>query len=266
LTSWFWDDVTVIPFGDDQGGIRVVTTTAVVLLAIVGVYLYEWTLTPEAVKSLVADYGILAQQVSQQFQVGDGAGRSIQSVMSRGILPFITYPFLHSGPIHAASCALAFWAFGSRLESRTSWWRFLLFLVLSTVAGGLAQLQWGAAPDVVHLGATVPVGSVALAYLVLYPKARTRVLVLPLPLILRVPAVVSLAIFGVLQFHKIQDFFGLDCGVSLDYIPQAASVSFCGLVLGPLLLGWRRKTTSGSKTAKSKRRAPSRRGSYAHKR
>jgi rhomboid family protein len=236
----------VIPFGDDQGRIRFVVTTFALFVGIVGVYVYQWSLGPSALQTLVSDYGFVAQQVVAPFrplEVGEPA-RHLAGLLSSGFLPFVTYPFLHSGPIHMASCALALWTFGSRLESRTSWWRFLSFFLLCSIAGGIAQVWWGSHPESVHLGATVPVASVALAYLALYPKARTRVLLLPLPLFARIPAIVSVLLFAVLQFHKVQGFFGLDCGVSLGYVPQVGSILLGGLVLGPLLLGRRRRVAS----------------------
>jgi membrane associated rhomboid family serine protease len=157
------------------------------------------------------------------------------------VLPLLVHPLLHAGPLHALGNVLVLSVFGARLERRTSWWRFAAFLVLCGTLSGLLHVLVTIDEAGPRLGASVLAGSVALTYLLLYRRARIRVLVLPLPLVIQVPAVVVGGIWGVAQFHKVQDFLTLGYGTSFGYRVTIAGVLGGGLLLGPGILGWKRR-------------------------
>ena len=226
----------MIPLGDDQGKFRFVATTVVLSAGLLAAFIYQWSLSEKAVASLAASMGLVVPDVMAALR-----GASGLNFVLHGLVPMFFHSFLHAGPIHVASCVVGLWAFGARLESRTSWWRFLLFFAVCTVLGGVAQLYLDPKSDAAHLGATVPVGSAGLVYWLLHTKARIRLLILPLPMIVWAPSIVAFLIFATLQFHKVQECIGLGCGVSIGYVPQLAGVAVGGLIVGPVLLGPRRR-------------------------
>lgn len=235
--------------------------TLVLVSAVVGVYVYQWFAGSETVAGFAGSYGLLLPEVLAAFRrfgvaVDTGAAAAgLSAVFADGVVPLLVYPFLHSGPIHAVTNAMALFVFGSRMEARTSWWRLLLFFVCCSVFAGAVELQHGVDREVVHLGATAPIAALGLGYLLFYPKARIQMLALPLPIFIELPAVILFAIWGALQFHKVQDFFGLGCGVSLGYTSQVVACLVGGLILTPLILGKRRKVPREKKpkTRKSKK-------------
>ena len=235
----------MIPLGDDQGKLRFTPVTLLLLSTIVATFVCQWPLEVERCDEFTRRYGMIPREVLAALQ-----GQGKQHFVMDGIVPVFTYGFLHNGPIHAFSCAVALWAFGMRLEARTSWWRFGVYYVLCLLLAAATQLHFAHdAPyddrGIVRVGSTGPVGATAITYCVLYFKARLRILVLPVPLIVAVPPLIALAVFVALQFHKVQQFAGLSCGVAIHYWPALATMGIGGFLMGPLLLGWQTaKSTS----------------------
>ena len=230
-------------------------------MCIVGVGLYQWFGSPVEVALLAGDLGLVprtALGASRRLAREFGDGPSLDTIVEffyKVIGPTFAYTFLHAGPIHAVSNVFALWVFGSRLESDTSWWRLGSFALLCAVVGAVAELNWATDPTSVRLGASAVVGGVAVAYLLFHSKARITVLCLPLPILVRTPAVLVAVFWAALQFHKIQEFLGGGYGASIGYPAQASGCVVGGLVLAPLVLGIKRRKLTGKKPVRGARRS-----------
>src|SRR5580704_2580813 len=92
-------------------------STAVVTLSLIAIntliFLYQATLTPYELNSLVTQWGIVPDQMR-------GAG----------LLTLFTSMFLHGGWLHLIFNMLYLWAFGRNLEDLIGGPRFLAFYIL----------------------------------------------------------------------------------------------------------------------------------------
>jgi membrane associated rhomboid family serine protease len=117
-------------------------------------------------------------------------------------LTVITSMFLHGGFLHIASNMLFLFVFGPQVEALCGSLRFLAFYLLCGIAGDAAQVAIGPGSHVPSLGASGAIAGVLGAYLVNFPFASVRTIV-PIgcfPLFLRLPALVVIGIWALVQF------------------------------------------------------------------
>ncbi|MEO1745501.1 MAG: rhomboid family intramembrane serine protease, partial [Pseudomonadota bacterium] len=107
-------------------------------------------------------------------------------------LSLVSYAFLHADIMHLGGNMLFLWVFGDNVEDAMGHVRFLIFYVLSAIAGALAHGLIEPASTAPLIGASGAVAGIVGAYLMLHPKVRVWVLVLgriPLPLPAWIPLV-----------------------------------------------------------------------------
>lgn len=98
----------------------------------------------------------------------------------------LTSLFLHGGVLHLGGNMLFLWVFGDNVEDDLGHGRYVLFLALCGVGGGLAHAATTGNPDAPLVGASGVVAGVVAAYLMLHPQVKVWVLVFwGLPLRLR---------------------------------------------------------------------------------
>jgi membrane associated rhomboid family serine protease len=106
----------------------------------------------------------------------------------------ITMMFLHGGWFHLISNMWMLWVFGNNVEDRLGPFVFLLFYLLGGVVAILAQ--WIVDPNstVPIVGASGAVAAVLGGYLITYPTAKVRTLVILVifPLLINLPAFIVL--------------------------------------------------------------------------
>ena len=116
-------------------------------------------------------------------------------------LAFLTYGFVHDGPIHAAATLLYLWLFGPALEDRLGRGTWLLLHALGLAAGGVAAAWLHSSALVPVTGASAEVAAVLAAYLVVYPRSQVliaTIVVLEFDVV-EIPAVVFLSVWLVVQ-------------------------------------------------------------------
>ena len=102
----------------------------------------------------------------------------------------VSYMFLHANLLHLGGNMLVLWVFGDNIEDAMGHWRYAVFFVLAGIAGGLAEVLLGSAPEVPVVGASGAIAGVMGAYLLLHPRARVLVL-----LAFRLPIVIPASLF-----------------------------------------------------------------------
>lgn len=138
--------------------------------------------------------------------------------------------FFHGGLLHLGFNMLFLWVFGNNIEDRLGIPVFAAFYVVSGVAATFAQSL--ATPDstVPLIGASGAIAGILGAYLVLYPRARIRTLLLFIFItVADLPAIVVLGLWFVLQV-----FQGVGPGGVSDNVAYLAHVG--GFVTGMLLI------------------------------
>jgi membrane associated rhomboid family serine protease len=119
----------------------------------------------------------------------------------RGLL---TSMFLHGGWLHLIGNMLYLWIFGDNIEEQFGRLGYVILYLVGGVAAGLAQVAIDPGSTVPTIGASGAVAAILGAYLVLYPRARVRTLVLLFYFIRLVdlPAVLVLGLWFVMQLFS----------------------------------------------------------------
>lgn len=121
--------------------------------------------------------------------------------------PISTYPtiyssmFLHSGIGHLAGNMLYLWIFGNNIEDTLGKFRFIIFYLICGTLASFGHILTDLHSDIPMVGASGAISGILGAYLVLFPFARVKTLVFLgfLITIVRIPAVILLAIWILIQ-------------------------------------------------------------------
>ena len=86
----------------------------------------------------------------------------------------LTSMFMHGGFMHLAGNMLYLWIFGDNIEGALGHFRFILFYFLCGLVAAFTQIV--SAPDstIPMIGASGAVSGVLGAYLIFYPRARSK--------------------------------------------------------------------------------------------
>jgi len=154
----------------------------------VAVFLYELSLTPDQLETLVYVFGIVPARYTHP------EWAQMIGVPVDDYWPFLTSMFLHGGWVHIIGNMWSLWIFGDNVEDRMGRSRFLAFYLLTGLLAGATHALTNPESTVPTVGASGAIAGVLGAYFVLFPHARI-VTMLPLffiPFFFEVPAVTYL--------------------------------------------------------------------------
>jgi membrane associated rhomboid family serine protease len=190
----------VIPLKDDipRRSIPIVTWAVIVLN--IAVYAYQVLL------GLSLETG--GRSAAEAFVVEFGATPCrLTGACDRGDFPspyvtVFTSMFLHGSPLHVGSNMLYLWIFGDNVEDALGHGRFLVFYLLSGLAGAVAQTLMSPTSSIPMIGASGAISGILGAYLLLFPYATILSLVVFGFFVrsVHIPAVIVLGFWIVLQF------------------------------------------------------------------
>jgi membrane associated rhomboid family serine protease len=179
-----------IPLRDENPSGKFALVNVSLILANIAVFLYQLTLTPDSFQLFVRANAMVPARIPAVLS-GNGS-------FEAAFLPLITCMFLHAGVAHIAGNMLFLWIFGDNVEAVFGHLRYLLFYFLCGVGAGLVHIAFNLNSHIPALGASGAISGVLGAYIVLEP--RNRILTLIFIFLVRVPAVVVLGLWFVLQF------------------------------------------------------------------
>ena len=112
--------------------------------------------------------------------------------------------FMHGSLLHIGSNMLYLWVFGDNVESNMGHFKYIVFYLLSGVLASLAHILFNTTSPIPSLGASGAIAGVLAAYLVLFPRAQVRALVIIVFFITitRVPALLLIGLWIALQFFQ----------------------------------------------------------------
>jgi membrane associated rhomboid family serine protease len=123
---------------------------------------YELTLGPEQLEQFFRNYGVVPAQVAQ----------------GENLISFLTAMFMHGGWAHILSNMLFLWIFGDNVEAVLGKILYALFYLLGGLVGSGAYVLFNLGSSTPSLGASGAVAAILGAYVVMFPAARVRVLVI----------------------------------------------------------------------------------------
>jgi membrane associated rhomboid family serine protease len=174
-------------------------TFPIVTLGLIGVNVYVFlqqvAMSPRMLNALVDAYGVVPARFAVLLAGGPVAPAA-------AIIPLLTSLFLHASWLHIIGNMWFLWIFGETVEDRLGHLPFLLFYLVCGVAAGLTHVAFNWGSKLPTIGASGAISGVLGAYLVLYPGAQilTLIPIIIFPLIVRLPAIVFIGLWFVLQF------------------------------------------------------------------
>ena len=215
-----------IPLFDDNPTGRVPVITWSIMALCVAVFLFQLGLDAESERRFLFSYGAIPALITGAVlrppafaEVPDWA-------------TLITSVFLHGGFLHLGGNMLYLWIFGDNVEDAMGAVKFTIFYIICGAAAVLAHTAID--PDSVTplVGASGAIAGVLGAYLMLYPRAQVRVLVVILIFVrfISLPAVAVLAGWLLLQFIAAPASLSGNSGVA--YFAHIGGFA-AGLVLTP---------------------------------
>jgi membrane associated rhomboid family serine protease len=179
-----------IPLRDENPSGKFPFVNVCLILANIAVFIYQLTLTPHAFQIFVAANAMVPARIPAVF---NGYGS-----FEAAFLPLVTSMFLHAGIAHLLGNMLFLGIFGDNVEAAFGHLRYLLFYFVCGVGAGLMHIAFNFNSHIPALGASGAISGVLGAYIVLEP--RNRILTLIFIFLVRVPAIVVLGLWFVLQF------------------------------------------------------------------
>jgi membrane associated rhomboid family serine protease len=179
-----------IPLRDENPSGKFAFVNIGLIIANVAVFIYQLSLPPHAFKAFVLADAMVPARVSG-WMGGHGS-------FEAAFLPLVTSMFLHSGFAHILGNMLFLWIFGDNVEAEFGHLQYLLFYFVCGIGAGLTHIAFNLHSHLPALGASGAISGVMGAYIVLEP--RNRILTLIFVFVVRVPAVIVLGLWFVMQF------------------------------------------------------------------
>jgi membrane associated rhomboid family serine protease len=160
----------MIPLGDDRTTRRAPVASRTILVALVVVFLWQWSAGPAGQGALLA-LGFTPAVVF---------GHAVLAPALSWVPPsatFITYMFLHGGWLHLLGNVLYLWIIGDDVEDRFGHVTFIFFYLVCGICAAIAQSLPDTDAATPIVGASGAISGLLGAYLLLYPRADIHVLI-----------------------------------------------------------------------------------------
>lgn len=188
----------MLPIGDYAGQRRSFPIVNYGLIAAnVLVFLYQLTLPARQLDIFVASWGAVPFEITHGVDRAPTIGLPIYVTL-------LTAMFIHGGWAHLLFNMLYLWIFGDNVENAFGSFKYLIFYLFCGIAASLAQIAISADSLVPTIGASGAIAGVMGAYLVMFPRARVRTLVILVIFITIVylPAILVIGIWFLLQLSS----------------------------------------------------------------
>ena len=176
----------LFPLHDDNPTLR----TPIVTYVIVALNLAAWFFVQGAglgmsLPTSVCNLGLVPGEITKLARVGDGIefGQGMACIVDAeriNLLTPLTSMFLHGGWFHLLGNLWFFWVFGNNVEDSMGRGRFALFYVLCGLAAAAAHVFVDPRSIIPTVGASGAISGIMGGYLILYPRAHVRMLLLPI--------------------------------------------------------------------------------------
>src|SRR5262245_4196774 len=186
------------PIGDDNTERRLTPFVNYTLIAInVMVFLYQ-QVHPE----FTLGYSVVPAEITQGRdivgQVPGVPGLRLYNSPSPIYLTLLSSMFMHGGWLHLGGNMLYLWIFGDNVEDRMGHLKYLIFYLLCGILASATHIFFGPNSVIPSLGASGAIAGVLGAYLILFPRQGVRVF--QFGMIIEVPALIVIGLWGLLQF------------------------------------------------------------------
>jgi len=164
-----------------------------IILALVVLYLFQASLPPDVAERFVMNNALVPARYA------DPAAVARWNLAPDNYLPFFTNAFMHADAWHLLVNAWALWVYGSALEQRLGMLRLVVLYLLAGIAASAAHAVAHPTSVVPALGASGAVAGVLGGFAFAYPRERVTTIALPVPRLVRWPALAFVIVWAALQ-------------------------------------------------------------------
>jgi len=216
----------MIPLRDENPSRSVPLVNIALILANISVFIYQNFFVPGGAEPLFFRLGCIPYEFTHFVDISPPALVPVP-------LTILTAMFMHGGWIHLLSNMLYLWIFGDNIEDRLGHLRYLSFYILCGLIASLLHIFTNLNSLVPSLGASGAIAGVMGAYMVLFPKARIRTLLILVIFIrvVRIPAAIMLGYWILIQVLSGFAEFGSQTGGGIAWFAHIG-----GFVAGFILI------------------------------
>ncbi len=189
----------MIPIGDYAGARpRFPIVNIALILINIAVFIYELSLGGGArLQEFFFTWGAIPREVTR----GTDLAPTIQLPI---YVTLLTSIFMHGGWLHLGGNMLYLWVFGDNVEDGMGHLKYLLFYLICGVAAGLAQIAINPNSTIPLVGASGAIAGVMGAYLVMFPGAtiRTVVILVFFITVTYLPAILVIGVWFLIQLYS----------------------------------------------------------------
>ena len=187
------------PFSDDNPTQERPHLSYILLAICVLVFFWQISLSPDAHRAAIVAYGMIPARLF---------GFALPYHLPYEIPAFLTLissMFLHGGFMHLAGNMLYLWIFSDNVEDCIGRGKFLIFYLLCGIVAALSQAFVNTQSPIPMIGASGAIAGVLGAYLMLYPRANIKCLLIIFFFFrfVNVPAYLVLGGWIILQFFSL---------------------------------------------------------------
>ncbi len=220
----------------DNNPTRITPYVTYALIAVnIVVFIHELTLAPPELEQFFQLYAVIPRELTTSL-----SGIPVNQPVPEP-LTLVTSQFLHGGFLHVAGNMLFLWIFGNNIEDRLGHIKYIIFYLACGILAALAQWFFSNQSGIPSLGASGAIAGVMGAYILRFPKAQIRTLLVLGPFITfpEIPAVFFLGFWFFQQALYSVASLGVPTSIGMEsggiaYWAHAGGFVF-GAILGPLL-------------------------------
>jgi membrane associated rhomboid family serine protease len=180
----------MIPYRDDNP-INIIPISTILIISLNLLVFIMQLFSGEDSRSIIYSYGAIPQNV-----IGFKSSQPIPAYLT-----ILTSMFMHGGVFHIVWNMLYFWIFGNNIEERLGHLRFILFYLFCGVVAALSHILLSPDSNVPMIGASGAVSGMLGAYILLFPMAQVRTIVLLgfYITVVRIPALIVIGFWAIIQ-------------------------------------------------------------------
>ena len=196
----------MLPLKDDAPRITTPYITYFLLVSNILIFIFELTIQSTGqLNAFLMQFGIVPAKITILLERGGAVPHALVSQFGMRyitwadvLVPIITSMFLHGGWGHVISNMWALWIFGDNVEDHLGHGLYLLFYLLSGIAGAVVHILFNLGSTLPTVGASGAIAGIMGAYFVLFPSAR--VLTFLFVIVVWLPAWIFVGYWFLVQF------------------------------------------------------------------
>ncbi len=202
----------MIPLTDENPTDTIPIVNILLIITNISVFIYQNYFVPGGAQPLFLKLGFIPYELSH-----------LVDINPKNLVPFpltiFTAMFMHGGWLHLLSNMLYLWIFGDNIEDILGHVKYLVFYMLCGIAATLVHGFINIDSQIPTIGASGAIAGILGAYMLLYPRARIKTLLIIIFFvkIVYIPAIIILGFWILIQVISGFTEYGLRTGSGIAW-------------------------------------------------